>query len=256
MTRIFLPPEQLTSDEIVIDGSNARHLALVMRVKAGDSFEVLDGEGYTYQCTVKKTHKKEIIAQVIEKKLFSVESPVVITLAQGMARGEKMDLIIQKSIELGVHRIIPVVTERSQLRNTHKLERWRKIAISASQQSGRSRIPEILEPIPLTELCNSVNPPSSPFAEDGKGEMLPLILSESCREQHLKHILQTDTDIKQITLLIGPEGGFSQKEINNAVDKGFSEVSLGPRILRTETAPIAAISIIQYELGDMGQDSV
>ena len=249
MTRIFLSTEQLTSDEIVITGNNARHLALVLRINAGESFEALDGEGYKYRCTVKTSHKKEVVAEIIHKEPCSVESPISITLAQGMARGEKMDHIIQKSTELGVSKIIPVITERSQVRNTNKLERWRKIAASASQQSGRDKIPELLEPQELKQL---LTPPDIPLTKGREKEgSLKLILSETYKEQNLKKILKAEKSIKQILLLIGPEGGFSKEEITRSVENGFLEVSLGPRILRTETAPIAVISIIQYDLGDM-----
>jgi 16S rRNA (uracil1498-N3)-methyltransferase len=251
MTRIFLAPEQLTSDEIVITGDNARHLAVVLRFEAGDSFEVLDGEGYKYRCAVKKTHKKEIVAEIINKEPCSVESPVAVTLGQGIARGEKMDLIIQKSIELGVQKIIPVMTERSQVRNTKKLDRWKKIASSAAEQSGRDRVPEILAPETLNDFL--VTPPALPLSKGRKQDgVLKLIFYESYNEQNLKTILKAEKNIKHILLLIGPEGGFSDEEITCAIENGFIEVSLGPRILRTETAPITAISIIQYELGDMG----
>jgi len=244
MTRIFLPPEELTSDEVAITGDNARHLSLVLRIEAGEQIEVLDGNGHKYTCTVNRVHKKEVIAEIINKESYSVESPVTITLAQGIARGEKMDLIIQKSTELGVRGIIPVITERSQVRNTKKLERWRKIAASASQQSGRDKIPDILEPVALKDWIPDQ-------ARNDKKETLKLILSESYKEQNLKKILKAEKDTNHIVLLIGPEGGFSKEEITSAVESGFKEVSLGPRILRTETAPLAIISIIQYDMGDM-----
>ena len=131
-----------------------------------------------------------------------------------------------------------------------KLERWKKIATSAAQQSGRDKVPEILEPVKLKQL---LTPPALPLRKGRKKDgLLKLILSESYNEQNLKDILNAEKDIQQIFLLIGPEGGFSREEITSAVKNGFVEVSLGPRILRTETAPIATISIIQYELGDMG----
>jgi len=282
MHRIFLPPKELKSDEVVITGDNARHLSIVLRIQPGEQIFIFDGLGYRYNCIVRKVHKKEVAAEIINKEPYSVESPVAITLGQGIARGEKMDLIVQKSTELGVQRIIPVITERSQVRHTKKLERWKKIATSAAQQSGRDKVPEILEPVALSDFLNINNPPSSPFAKGGKnnssyldvknipkshqmqnvsaiphfkkggpGGILKLILSESYKKQNLKDILKAEKDIKQIILLIGPEGGFSTEEVKAAVEKGFVEVSLGPRILRTETAPIAVISIIQYERGDM-----
>ncbi len=255
MTRIFLPPEQLESEEVIITGDNARYLALVLRMKTGDIFEVLDGNGFMYDCTIQKVHKKEVVAAISKKEACSVESPASITLAQGISRGEKMDLIIQKSTELGVQKIIPVITERSQVRHTQKLERWRKIAASASQQSGRDRVPEINESVKFDDVL--VTPPDLCLYKPGKQDgLLKLILSETYKKQNLKNILKAEKDINQILLLIGPEGGFSQEEIVSAIQNGFMEISLGPRILRTETAPIAAVSIIQYELGDMGQETV
>jgi len=167
MTRIFLPPDQLTSNTITITGDNARHLSLVLRIKPGESIIVFDGQGYRYECTVQNVHKKEIIAQLNKKEPYSVESSLSITLVQGIARGEKMDFIVQKSTELGIHKIIPLITERSQVRNTQKIERWRKIALASSQQSGRDRVPEIKEPVSLSDFLNMNNPPSSPFAKGG-----------------------------------------------------------------------------------------
>ena len=257
MTRIFLPPEKLTSDTITITGDNARHLALVLRIQPGGQVVVFDGRGYKYECIVEAVHKKEVVAKLINKSPYCVESPLSVTLAQGLPRGEKMDLIVQKATELGVRRIIPLVTERSQVRHTHKRERWRKIARSASEQSGRDRIPDIEHPVELKEyLEQTITALAKGYIEDIKGVRLDpeacIILSEGSRERHLKDVLRDFTRDHHFTVLVGPEGGFAGEEIHAAVEKGFIEVSLGPRILRTETAPLAALSIIQYELGDMG----
>ncbi len=281
MTRIFLPPELLIPEQITITGDQARYLSLVLRVKPGDQLIVFDGSGFKYDCTILKSHKKEIVAEKIKKEPYSVESPISITLAQGIAKGEKMDLIIQKSTELGVRKVVPLITEHSDVRHTEKLQRWRKIALSASQQSGRDKIPEIMEPVEFREFLNNL-PASrcnasrqqepSLFSKEGNTPLTPLyrgeyspplkkgdeggfsriIFSEEHKERNLKKILTDIKDVKNITLLIGPEGGFSKDEVTGAVEKGFIKASLGPRILRTETAPLAALSIIQYELGDVG----
>ena len=273
MIRLFLQPEDLSSKQIIITGDNARYLSLVMRVMPGDPLIIYDGLGYMYECRILQSHKKEVIAEKIRKESHSVESPVPITLAQGIAKGEKMDFIIQKSTELGVSRIIPLITERSQVRHTEKMKRWQKIALSASQQSGRERIPEILEPTDINEFLK--NPCTLPLARGTAGEasgskskpiLSPnlekagkrgfphkrIIFSEEKKERNLKQVLRDIKDTNQITLLIGPEGGFSKEEVTTAIEKSFIEASLGPRILRTETAPVAVISIIQYEFGDMG----
>ncbi|HDZ62682.1 MAG TPA: 16S rRNA (uracil(1498)-N(3))-methyltransferase [Nitrospirae bacterium] len=240
MIRIFLPPEQLTSEEISITGDQARYLFLVLRVTPGDAVIIFDGQGHKYTCKVLSSRKKETLVHLINKETYSVESPLSITLAQGIAKGDRMDFIVQKSTELGVKKIVPLVTERSEVKRTNKVDRWRKIALSASQQSGREKVPNIFEPLSLEEFLNT------------HGTDKGMIFSEEEKEQHFKETLNAFQGASEITLLIGPEGGFSKNEVSTAIQKGFISVSLGPRILRTETAPLTALSIVQYELGDMG----
>lgn len=242
MTRIFLRPEDISANIVTVTGDQARHLALVLRVKPSDMISVLNGSGYEYECRIVSVHKKEVKAEVIGKVPYSAESPISITLAQGISKGERMDIAIQKSTELGATRIIPIITERSQVKHTQKVERWRKIALSAAEQSGRDKIPEIGEPTQLMTFLESITPGSP-----------GIIFFEENRERNLREILSGFKEIKKVTILIGPEGGFTKEEVSAATEKGFVEASLGPRILRTETAPITALSIIQYELGDMGQ---
>lgn len=237
MICIFLTPEELSTEEVIITGDQAKHLS-VLRVKTGEMITVFDGLGCKYDCKILQINKKNFIAEKLSKTPYSAESPVSITLAQGIAKGEKMDLIIQKATELGVTKVIPLITERSQVRHTAKIERWKKIALSAAQQSRRGKVPEIYEPVSLDGFLESRH----------KG----IIFYEEKTDKRLKQILTDFKDYKEITILIGPEGGFSKGEVNAAVEKGFLEASLGPRILRTETAAINAISIIQYELGDAG----
>jgi 16S rRNA (uracil1498-N3)-methyltransferase len=250
MTRLFLPPENLQSEKILITGDQARYLSVVLRVKPGELITLFDGQGFRYDCKIIQSHKKEVVAERMSKEPFSLESPVSIILAQGLPKADKMDLIVEKSTELGVRSIIPLITEYSQVRHTEKVERWRKIAVSASQQSGRDRIPDILDPIGFLEYLTRI---SATLKEvEGASTLSGIIFSEEKDGRNFKEILSDLRNIKNIVLLIGPEGGFSKKEVSSAVRNGFTEVSLGPRILRTETAPIAALSIIQYELGDMG----
>lgn len=240
MIRLFLPPENLSSQQVVISGNQARYLSSVVRLKPGELLTIFDGRGHRYVCKSLKIQKKEVIVEKIEEELFSTESPFSLTLAQGIPKGDKMDLIIQKSTELGVETIAPLITERSQIRHTEKGERWHKIALSASQQSGREKVPMILKPVNLNEFLEK--------HKTGHG----IMLSEEVEERNLRKTLKDFQGVTGITLLVGPEGGFSKNEVIAAVENGFKSVSLGPRILRTETAPITALSIIQYELGDMG----
>jgi 16S rRNA (uracil1498-N3)-methyltransferase len=257
MIRIFLPPKKLTSDKIVIDDENARYLSIVLRTKPGEIITIFDGSGQRYICRILQVQKKEVIVEQIKNEACNTESPVAITLAQGLPKSDKMDLIVQKSTELGVSKIVPLITERSQVRHTHKAERWRKIALSASQQSGRVKVPVITDPENLEDyLSNRITPLAKGYIENIKGiksaPQAHIIFSEEYGQRNLKQTLAGLKDVREISLLIGPEGGFSRKEVDASVKNGFLEASLGPRILRAETAPIAAISIIQYELGDIG----
>ncbi len=249
MIRLFLNPEQLASEKIVITGDQARHLSLVLRTAPGDPVTILDGNGFKYNCRILQCHKKEVTAECISKEPYSAESHLNITLAQGMPKGDKMDLIVQKSTELGVSKIIPLITERSQIRHTHKVERWRRIALSAAQQSGRDKIPEILEPLEFYELVSKL----SPAQENELGiEFQGIIFAEVHKERNLKEVLLRLKKTTDINLIVGPEGGLSENEVTHASEHGYIKASMGPRILRTETAPLSAISIIQYELGDIG----
>jgi 16S rRNA (uracil1498-N3)-methyltransferase len=150
-----------------------------------------------------------------------------------------MDLIVQKTTELGINKIIPLITRYSQVKHTTKVERWRKIALSASRQSGREKVPFIAEPILFRDFFSTYKNTNG------------LIFSEKEENRKLREVLTGFKNFKEITLIVGPEGGFSQEEVTSSIEKGFTAVSLGTRILRTETAPITVLSIIQYELGDM-----
>jgi 16S rRNA (uracil1498-N3)-methyltransferase len=239
MTCLFLPPEDLDKQQIVIHGENARYLSSVLRMKPGELLTIFDGKGNRYICRINEIHKKEAVVEKIKEEAFSAEPPILLTLAQGIPKTDKMDFIIQKATELGVHKIIPLITKFSQIRHTAKTERWRKIAQSASQQSGREKIPLIDDPILFGDFLA--------LYKDADG----LIFSEEKRDRNLREILNRLKNSGEITLIVGPEGGLSHEEVESSIEKGFTAVSLGPRILRTETAPIIALSIIQYELGDI-----
>ncbi len=240
MIRLFLPPEQLVSKEIIIADEQARYLSLVMRVQPGDPVIIFDGQGNKYTCKVLSSRKKETLVYQVKRDPYSAESPVAITLAQGIPKGSKMDFIIQKSTELGIKRIVPILTERSEIKRTSKVDRWRKIALSASQQSGREKIPDVSIPVHYHDFLNKHTIRHS------------IILSEDEKELSLKKVLKNILGAAELVILVGPEGGFSKDEVSAAVEKGFISISLGPRILRTETAPITALSILQYELGGLG----
>ena len=233
MHRIFVtsiqPPE--------ISGSDAHHLRDVLRLKAGDPLELLDGSGKVYDARIVEINKERIICRSISSRPAETEPRLKITLAQAIPKSSKMDFIIEKCTELGVNKIIPLLTERT-VKMAAKLERWRKIAKSAAQQSGRCIIPEIAEPLKFGQFLKL------------RGQYdLALIAWEGEKENTLKKSLQSPLlpPIPQILVLIGPEGGFTSQEIELAKAAGFTPVSLGKTILRTETAGLAALAAIMYQ---------
>jgi len=247
MPRIYLPVLRFANNRISITGEKARYLTSVLRCRKGDDLIVFGGAAGCFRTIISEIGRHEVIAEVTEKFLCNLEPPVRIILAQALLKGEKMDLVIQKTTELGVTEILPVVTLRSQLRETRKLSRWRKIAEEASRQSGRNVIPVVHEPVQFGSIF-SVH--ASLFTA---GLMLyeenGMRLSETV--EALKRASNTATK-RGLVVVIGPEGGFTGEEIALAREKGLLIVSLGQRILRAETAAISAITLVQFLLGDMG----
>ena len=241
MPRIFLPYSELQNKIITISGEKARYITSVLRCVSGDIINITDDKGNSYSAVILSTTRKEIRVEITGKQVINTESSLDITLLQGLLKGEKMDFVIQKSVELGVNKIIPVITERSQVRETKKLLRWKKIAEEASRQSGRSVLPEILQALKFEDIFTGSNHAST----------TGLIFWEQSRSS-LSELLNGLGTIDKLSLFTGPEGGFSEKEVNLASENGFIVASLGKRILRAETAAISAVSIIQYRLGDIG----
>jgi 16S rRNA (uracil1498-N3)-methyltransferase len=258
--RIFLPFTSIHDKRASITGDNARYLVSVLRCKKGDELTVFDGKGNCLKTNILKADRKEVIADVLEKFPCDTESPLNITLMQGLLKGQKMDMVIQKTTELGVKEIIPVITERSQAKETRKVSRWRKIAEEASRQSGRTFIPTIHEPVEFNQLFGKVGKleGSGETVKQGHGEMIGIIFWEeggvSLKEAVHKFSSSPIPRFPDfpIKVLIGPEGGFTKKEVTFAEGKGFIVTSLGKRILRAETAAISAIALVQFLLGDLG----
>jgi len=241
MIRLFLPPGILLQKEVKILGDEARYLSSVLRVRPGEEIMVFDGSGKRYICRVVGVRKREVMAEKVREEDYTAESSLNVTIVQGIPKGEKMEMIIQKTTELGVKRLIPLITERSQIRYTGRVSRWRKIALLASQQSGREFVPVIDEPLDFKEFINK------------KKRYKGIIFYEGQRQGGLKEVLRgLDSRDEDLFLLVGPEGGFTAEEVDRSIRSGFITASLGPRILRTETAAITAMCLIQYELGDIG----
>lgn len=240
MPRIFLSEALQTSDTASIYGEKAKYLSTVLRCTAGDDLIITDVRGVSYSARIIRLTRKTVTVKIFQALRIDTESPLQITLFQALLKGDKMDFVIQKATELGVREIIPVVTGRSQVRETRKLSRWRKIAEEASRQSGRNIIPGITDTHDFEDVFSAFR------AEKG------FIFWEEAGEE-LSHALSSGDNIRKVSLFTGPEGGFSEDEVSIASQKGFVVTSLGSRILRAETAAIAALAIVQYEWGDLGR---
>ena len=233
----------------LLTGKELHHLKDVLRLKKGDKVIVFDGKGREFIGSLKTVTMDEVCV-AIEKQLdISRESRFRIILAQGLARAEKMDIIIQKATELGVSEIIPftasrVVSRLNSEQAAKKIQRWQRIAIEAAKQCRRDVIPRIEEIAKLSEVLNKYS-----HSIEGYIKIIPW---EGENRNHLKDILKPE-GVSGCIILIGPEGGFEEQEVALAEKAGFLPVMLGPRILRTETAAISIAAIIQYALGDMGK---
>lgn len=253
MHRFFVDPTQIaemesdgnTVGEIIISGDDFKHITRVLRIDSKELFEVCDGQGNDYHCKIKKIEDQYLTAQIEAKQPSVGELPYQMTLFQGLPKGKKLDEIIQKGTELGYSKFIPFVSSRSvaeiSSKENKKTERRCRIAYEAAKQSKRGKIPEVV--FPLKSISET--------AEQIKNYELVLLAYENEHTQMLKDILQgRDTPPKNIAVIIGPEGGFSIEEVQAFVDAGASVVSLGNRILRTETAGPAAAAMLIYELGE------
>ena len=237
--RFFIAPSRISGSRISVTDEDVRHIASVLRMKTGDALLLCDGQGVEYQVAISHISKSEIMTDIVSRQKREIAAPRI-TLGQGLPKFDKMDLIVQKATELGVSHIVPLVTERTivKIRDEEKrVSRWRKICREAAMQSDRPDIP-------LVEPVRSFRDYTRTLAPE-PGTLLLLPWEEGT--QPIKEVLRGNQDIMRIVVLIGPEGGFSKTEAAMATEKGFYPVSLGRNILRTETAAIAALSMIGYE---------
>ncbi len=243
MHRFLIEPGWRTGDEIRIQGDELKHLSQVLRVRVGDHIAVIDGSGDEHEAELVSVDRQVALARRISTSMPDVESASEITLLQGIPKSDKMDLIVQKAVELGISRIVPIWTEHVVRRETGdaaaKVERWNRIAREAVKQSHRTRIPEVLAPMTLDAA-----------AKTWRGD-LGVLLYENERKKNLKQLLEwyTMNRYHRLSILVGPEGGISPAESEYLAMCGFESVTLGNRILRTETAALAALAIIMHETG-------
>jgi 16S rRNA (uracil1498-N3)-methyltransferase len=245
MRRFFVAPQLLGQDTAVLGSELSRHIATVLRLKVGDSILLADGNGREAAASITALEKEGVGIAIGPVYAVAADDSCCITLFQGVPKGEKLDLILQKCTELGVSRIVPFEAERSVARLTgekldKRLLRWERIVMEAARQSGRSKIPAIGF---AADLQTAVQSDSS---------VLRLLLWEGEREQGLRTVLERAGKPASVAVIIGPEGGLSKAEAAAAVAAGFEPITLGKRILRTETAGPAVLAILQYLLGDLG----
>ena len=226
---------------IILDEFSSHHALRVMRIKVDDFLVLFNGDGFEYRGRVSDIYKKTINVEILSKEKNNNESPININLFQSISSNEKMDMVIQKATELGVSSIQPIFTSRSTIklsldRTKKRLIHWRQVSISACEQSGRSKIPTIKSPIGFDQVSEGITTNS-----------LNLLLHPDKLEESSNLPNEYSGDIN---IFIGPEGGFNQDEVLLLKKQNCINIQLGPRILRTETAPLAIIAILQYKYGD------
>jgi len=242
MHRFFASKDQFTKDTVRITGDDVAHITRVLRLKAGDTVSVCDKDKTDYICSVRDFGKDFVDLDILSFEPNKNEADLSVTLYQGLPKADKMELIIQKAVELGVNRIVPVVTKRTVVKlkdNSKKKDRWQKISEQAAKQCMRGIIPEVCEPVAFDEMLNEI-----------KDAPLNIIAYENEKQNKLKDILSDNKNASGVNIIIGPEGGFEEEEVRLACASGARAVTLGPRIMRCETAPLAVISAVMYENGD------
>ena len=243
MPRFFVGTDQISDKNIVITGTDVNHIRNVLRMAPGEEVTVSDGQGMDYFCKIAELTKEEVRLDIIDSWHSFVELPAKIYLFQGLPKSDKMEMIIQKAVELGVYEVIPVSTARAVVKldakkEASKQKRWQTIAESAAKQSKRMVIPEIHSVMKFSEAVN--------YAEELDIRFIPYELAENMA--HTKKLFEQIEPGQSIGIFIGPEGGFTPEEIELAMNQQVQPITLGKRILRTETAGMTVLSILMFLL--------
>ena len=245
MQRFFVEPHQIDEEahQIHITGSDVNHISNVLRMKMGEELWISDGSKYEYRCTIESFEPDEVLLHIVYSQEPEYELPCRIYLFQGLPKADKMELIIQKAVELGAYEIIPVETKRCVVKldgrkSAKKTVRWQQIAESAAKQSKRMLIPNVHEVLTFREALK--------YAESMDIRLVPYELARGMQET--KEILAGIEPGQSVGIFIGPEGGFEEKEIEAAIEGGAKPITLGRRILRTETAGLAILSVLMFQL--------
>jgi 16S rRNA (uracil1498-N3)-methyltransferase len=245
MSRFYVPQPRIVDEILTIEGDEVKHIRKVLRLRPGDEIIIFDSFSKEYEGIIVEEGPLSILVRVRNVTLCQRESPLEVTLAQSLLKGEKMDYLVQKSTELGIKEIVPFFSSRSIpvlgiSRGQPRHRRWERIAVEASKQCGRGTVPGI-----------SPAKSYSRMLQEAAAGSLRFVLWEKEGEK-LKKILERSKEMLKIFFVVGPEGGLSSGEVDQAKQMGFIPVNLGKRILRSETAGVCLLSILQYELGDIG----
>lgn len=243
MQHFFVTPSQVEGDSIRIEGADVNHMKNVLRMKVGEAVMISDGNNLKYRCRIAGYEEECAILRVEEEMLVDTELPSKIYLFQGLPKQDKMELIVQKAVELGVYQVIPVAMKRSvvkldEKKAKKKAERWQQIAESAAKQAGRGCIPEVQPVISYREALSK--------AAELNVLLLPYELAEGMKAT--KEVIRKILPGQSIGIFIGPEGGFEREEVEQAMEAGAQVITLGKRILRTETAGLTVLSILMFHL--------
>ena len=254
LTRVFIDGELQSGSVVDLPRETGAHLAKVLRARSGDEVVLFNGDGREFTGVIEKVQGTRVSASTGAARSIDRESPFQLTLVQCVPRGDRMDFIVQKATELGVVRIVPVLSQRSVVRldesqSASKQAHWRAVAVSACEQSGRNRVPSVDTPLPLLNYLGGL------AAQAAASEVLRLVL-EPERAQRTEALarsidIASAKSASRAEIAIGPEGGFAPEELEAFDLSAFARVNLGPRVLRTETAAIAAIAVLQARFGDM-----
>lgn len=245
MPRFFVEKENILGDKIVIGGEDAKHISLSLRARVGEKITACDGAGKDYECEIADITKNEVTLSVLEEKKCETEPSIHVTLYQALVKSDKFDFIVQKCTELGVTKIVPVVTERciskpDDASLSKKLVRWNKIAKEAAMQSGRGVIPIVENAVTFDEALEGLKESDCGF-----------LCYETKPHVQIDKIYSRCENVKTAAFLVGPEGGISENEAAKTEKAGVAMASLGPRILRTETAPLCVMSCLMLMSGNM-----
>ena len=247
MYQFFVEPSQIQGNRVVITGNDVNHIKNVLRMQPGEEIAVSNGEdGKEYRCGIENLYEDEIICSLRFVKEDGVELPSKIYLFQGLPKADKMELIVQKAVELGVYEIVPVATKRAvvkldEKKAKSKIARWQTISEAAAKQSKRRIVPEIHSVMSFKEAVK--------YAKDMQVKVIPYELAEGMEKT--RELIENIKPGQEIAIFIGPEGGFDEGEIQAALEHGIEPITLGKRILRTETAGFTVLSWIMYRLEGM-----